>query len=40
MIGRDSRDDLDGYGLWPWLAGPLLCAALVFVMVYFANSIS
>lgn len=40
MIGRDSRDDMDGYGIWPWIAGALLGALLIWVMFQFANPIS
>ena len=31
MIGRDSRDDIDGYGIWPWLLGLVLAGAIIFV---------
>ena len=30
MIGRDSKADMDAYGLWPWLCGLLLAAGLIF----------
>ncbi|MCG6903308.1 MAG: dihydroxy-acid dehydratase [Rhodobacter sp.] len=40
MIGRDSRDDMDGYGVWPWIGGVVLGLVLVWVMFHFANSIS
>lgn len=40
MIGRDSRDDIDGYGPWPWLGGFGLAALLVWVMFEFAMPIS
>jgi hypothetical protein len=40
MIGRDSRDDMDGYGKWPWLGGVALCAFLIFLMFQFAKPIS
>ncbi len=29
MIGRDSRDDIDGYGIWPWLGGLAFAALLI-----------
>lgn len=40
MIGRDSRDDIDGYGIWPWIGGAVLCAVLVWLMFALANPIS
>ncbi|MEP3049215.1 MAG: hypothetical protein ABJL55_19970 [Roseibium sp.] len=40
MIGRDSNDDINGYGIWPWLAGPSLGGLLVLVMFLVANPIS
>ena len=40
MIGRDSREDMDGYGVWPWIAGVLLGAALIALLFQFANPIS
>lgn len=40
MIGRDSRDDMDGYGIWPWIAGVLLGTLLIWIMFQFANPIS
>ncbi len=40
MIGRDSRDDMDGYGKWPWVGGVVLGAVLIWMMFQFANSIS
>lgn len=40
MIGRDSREDIDGYGIWPWLLGALLCALLVGLMFAAAQPIS
>ncbi|MBX2855626.1 MAG: dihydroxy-acid dehydratase [Rhodobacteraceae bacterium] len=40
MIGRDSREDMDGYGVWPWIAGVLLGALLIWLMFQFANPIS
>lgn len=40
MIGRDSREDMDGYGIWPWIGGLALAALLVWVMFEFASPIS
>ncbi len=40
MIGRDSRDDMDGYGVWPWVGGAVLALVIVGLMFGFAVSIS
>ncbi len=40
MIGRDTREDMDGYGIWPWIGGVVLCGVLIWIMFQFANSIS
>ena len=40
MIGRDSREDMDGYGIWPWIGGVVLGAVLVWLMFQFATPIS
>jgi hypothetical protein len=40
MIGRDSHDDINGYGIWPWLLGVVLAAVIIFVMFAFAQPIS
>jgi tetrahydromethanopterin S-methyltransferase subunit F len=37
MIGRDSKADMDAYGLWPWAAGVLVAAVLVGVMFALAK---
>ncbi len=29
MIGRDSKADLNAYGLWPWICGVILAAVLI-----------
>lgn len=40
MIGRDSHDDINGYGYWPWVLGVALAALIVFLMFTFAQPIS
>ena len=40
MIGRDSKDDIDGYGFWPWIGGVVLAAVLIWVMFAFAQPIA
>jgi hypothetical protein len=40
MIGRDSDDDINGYGKWPWILGLVLAGALIWVMFTFAHPIS
>ncbi|MBV7396940.1 dihydroxy-acid dehydratase [Mameliella sediminis] len=40
MIGRDSRQDIDGYGIWPWLLGVVMVGALIGIMFAFASPIS
>ncbi|MCB1333690.1 MAG: dihydroxy-acid dehydratase [Roseivivax sp.] len=40
MIGRDSRDDIDGYGIWPWVLGLVLTAVLFGLMFGLAAPIS
>lgn len=37
MIGRDSKADLDAYGLWPWGAGILVAAMLIGLMFALAK---
>ncbi|MGF1595010.1 MAG: hypothetical protein ACFCUW_17140 [Kiloniellaceae bacterium] len=37
MIGRDSKADMDAYGLWAWGAGVLLAALLIGVMFALAK---
>ena len=37
MIGRDSDDDINGYGFWPWILGLVLAALIIFVMCTFAK---
>lgn len=40
MIGRDTRDDIDGYGIWPWLLGLVLIAIIFGLMFGLAHPIS
>ena len=40
MIGRGTRDDMDGYGVWPWIAGAAFGALLIWTMFHFATPIS
>ena len=40
MIGRDSRDDIDGYGKWPWIGGVVFAAVMIWVLFQFATPIS
>ncbi len=37
MIGRDSKADMNAYGLWPWLCGLLLAAGLIGLMFALAR---
>jgi hypothetical protein len=32
MIGRDSKADMNAYGLWPWIGGVILAGALIGLM--------
>ncbi|WP_420391304.1 hypothetical protein [Acuticoccus sp.] len=36
MIGRDTREDMDRYGLAPWILGLVLAGGLSYVMFVFA----
>lgn len=40
MIGRDSREDMDGYGIWPWLLGVVFALSLIGLMFLLARPIS
>ena len=40
MMGRNSREDMDAYGLAPWIGGLVLAAVLIWVMFQFAAPIS
>jgi hypothetical protein len=37
MIGRDSKEDLEAYGIWPWIAGLVLAGILIFTMFVLAR---
>jgi len=36
MIGRDSRHDMDRYGLWPWLFGLVIAGLIFWIMFSYA----
>ena len=40
MIGRDTDDDINGYGFMPWILGVVLAAVIIFVMFTYAQPIS
>lgn len=40
MIGRDSHEDGNAYGVWPWIGGLLLAAGLIGMMFLLAKPIS
>ena len=40
MIGRDSHEDINGYGKWPWVLGLILAAVIILLMFAFAQPIS
>jgi len=40
MIGRDSNDDINGYGVWPWLFGIVLAGVIIYLMFAYAQPIS
>lgn len=40
MIGRDSREDMDAYGPWPWIAGVAFALFLIWILFQFARPIS
>jgi hypothetical protein len=40
MIGRDSHEDINGYGIWPWILGLVMAAAIIGLMFSFAAPIS
>ena len=37
MIGRDSKADLNAYGLWPWITGLVVAAVLNGMMFVLAR---
>ena len=37
MIGRDSKADLNAYGIWPWVSGVILAGALIAIMFALAK---
>jgi hypothetical protein len=37
MIGRDSKADLNVYGLWPWITGLVVAAVLIGMMFVLAR---
>lgn len=40
MIGRDSHQDINGYGPWPWIFGLVLAAVIIWLMFAYAQPIS
>lgn len=40
MIGRDSREDREAYGPWPWIAGVVLVVVMIWLMFALAAPIS
>ena len=40
MIRRDSHEDINGYGKWPWVLGVVLAVVIIWVMFAFAQPIS
>lgn len=40
MIGRDSDDDINGYGIWPWVFGVVLAGVVILLMFALAQPIS
>ncbi|WP_299812360.1 hypothetical protein [uncultured Roseibium sp.] len=40
MIGRDSDDDINGYGIWPWVLGLVLAGVIILLMFTLAQPIS
>lgn len=40
MIGRDSREDMDSYGIWPWVVGVVLALVIFSLMFILASPIS
>jgi hypothetical protein len=40
MIGRDSREDINGYGIWPWVFGLVMTGIIIGLMFGLAAPIS
>lgn len=40
MIGRDSNDDINGYGIRPWIFGLFLAGLIIFLMFALSQPIS
>lgn len=40
MIGRDSDDDINGYGIWPRILGLALAGLIIYLMFAYAQPIS
>lgn len=36
MIGRDTREDMDADGPWPWVGGLVPAAVLIWLMFAFS----
>ncbi|WP_343081693.1 dihydroxy-acid dehydratase [Ostreiculturibacter nitratireducens] len=32
MIGRDTREDMDANGIWPWIGGVAITALILLLM--------
>lgn len=39
MVGRDSRNDMNSYGIWPYVAGVLAAGVICLIMFGLALSI-
>ena len=39
-MGRDSSNDVEAYGIWPWLFGLALAGFFIWLMFELAQSIS
>jgi hypothetical protein len=36
MIGRDSKDDRETYGYWPWIVGVLFTVGMIWSLFQLA----